>query len=50
MNPFAATHIAGALSERRSRLDVDEPGAGHNAVTHGPDLLVQQGGPSWRQA
>jgi alpha-acetolactate decarboxylase len=41
MNPFDATHVAGLLSERRSRLDVDAPGAWHNAITPGPDLLVQ---------
>jgi alpha-acetolactate decarboxylase len=41
MNPFYATHVTGLLSERRSRLDVDEPGALHNAITPGPDLLVQ---------
>jgi alpha-acetolactate decarboxylase len=41
MNPFDATHVAGLLSERQSRLDVDEPGAWHNALTPGPDLLVQ---------
>jgi alpha-acetolactate decarboxylase len=41
MNPFDATYVAGPLSERRSRLDVDEPGALHSAITPGPDLLVQ---------
>jgi alpha-acetolactate decarboxylase len=41
MNPSAATHVAGPLSERRSRLDIDEPGAWHTAITSGPDLLVQ---------
>jgi Alpha-acetolactate decarboxylase len=41
MNPFDGTHVTGLLSERRSRLDVDEPGAWHSAVTAGPDLLVQ---------
>jgi alpha-acetolactate decarboxylase len=41
MNPFDATHVTGPLSERRSRLDVDEPDAWHNAITPGPDLLVQ---------
>jgi alpha-acetolactate decarboxylase len=41
MNPFDATHVTGLLSERRSRLDVDEPGALHNAIIPGPDLLVQ---------
>jgi alpha-acetolactate decarboxylase len=41
MNPFNATHVAGPLSERRSQLDLDEPGAWHNAITPDPDLLVQ---------
>jgi hypothetical protein len=41
MNPLDATHLAGPLPERRSRLDVDEPGAWHSAITPGPDLLVQ---------
>jgi alpha-acetolactate decarboxylase len=41
MNPFDATHVTGLLSERRSRLDVDEPGAWHSAITPAPDLLVQ---------
>jgi hypothetical protein len=41
MNPFDAPHVTGLLSERRSRLDVDEPGAWHSAITPGPDLLVQ---------
>jgi hypothetical protein len=41
MNPFDATHVAGPLSERRSRFDVDEPGAWHSAITRAPDLLVQ---------
>ena len=40
MNPFDATHVAGLLSETRSRLDVDEPGAWHSAITPGLDLLV----------
>jgi alpha-acetolactate decarboxylase len=42
LNPLDATHVAGPLSERRSRLDVDEPGAHHEAITPGPDLLVQR--------
>jgi alpha-acetolactate decarboxylase len=41
MNPFDAAHVTGSLSERRSRLDVDEPGALHSAITPCPDLLVQ---------
>jgi hypothetical protein len=41
MNPFDATYVTGPLSERRSPLDVDEPDAWHNAITPGPDLLVQ---------
>ena len=41
MNPFDATHVTGLLSERRSRLDVDEPGGLHSAITPRPDLLVQ---------
>jgi hypothetical protein len=41
MNQFDAPHVTGLLSERRSRLDVDEPGAWHSAITPGPDLLVQ---------
>jgi alpha-acetolactate decarboxylase len=41
MNQFDAPHVTGLLSERRSRLDVDEPGAWHTAITPGPDLLVQ---------
>lgn len=41
MNPFDATHLAGPLPEKRSRLDVDEPRAWNNAITPGPDLLVQ---------
>jgi alpha-acetolactate decarboxylase len=36
-----ATHVEGPLFARRSRLDVGEPGAGHSAVTTGPDLLVE---------
>jgi len=42
MTPFDATHLAGPPSERRSRLDVDEPGAWHEAITTGPDLLMQR--------
>jgi hypothetical protein len=42
MDPLNATHVTGPLSERRSRLDVDEPDAWHNAITPGPDLLVQR--------
>jgi alpha-acetolactate decarboxylase len=41
MNPVDATHVAGPLSERRSRPEVDELGAWHNPNTPGPDLLVQ---------
>jgi alpha-acetolactate decarboxylase len=41
MNPFDAAHVTGSLSERRSRLDVDEPGGLHSAITPRPDLLVQ---------
>ena len=41
MTPFDATHVAGPLSERRSGLDVDEPGAWHSAITPGPDLPVR---------
>jgi hypothetical protein len=41
MNPFDATRVAGPLSERRSRLDVDELGAWHSAITPAPDPLVQ---------
>jgi hypothetical protein len=42
MTPFDATHLAGPLPERRSRLDVDEPGAWHEAIALGSDLLVQR--------
>jgi hypothetical protein len=42
MKPFDAAHVTGLLSERRSRLDVDEPGALHNAITPGPDVPVQR--------
>jgi hypothetical protein len=41
MIPLDATHAAEPLSERRSRLDVDEPRAMHSAITPGPDLPVQ---------
>ena len=45
MNRFDAAHVAGPLSELRSRLDIDEPGALHTAITSGPDLLVQHARP-----
>jgi hypothetical protein len=38
MNPFDAARGTGSLSERRSRLDVDELGALQSAITPGPDL------------
>jgi alpha-acetolactate decarboxylase len=41
MNPFDAAHVTGSLFGRRSRLDVDDPGALHSAITPCPDLLVQ---------
>ena len=47
MKQCDASHITGLLPETRSRLDVDEPGAWHSAVTPGPDLLVQ--GPGRRR-
>jgi alpha-acetolactate decarboxylase len=45
MNPFDATHVGGSLSEGRSGLDVDEPGAWHTAITPCPDLVVQHARP-----
>ncbi len=41
MNPLDATQVAGPLSESRSRLDIGEQDAWHDAINPGPDLLVQ---------
>jgi alpha-acetolactate decarboxylase len=38
---FDPKPVAEPASERRSRLDVDQPGAWHYAIIPGPDLLVQ---------
>jgi alpha-acetolactate decarboxylase len=41
MNPLDGTPVNGLLSETRSRLEIDEPGALLSSITPGPDLLVR---------
>ncbi|MGA2929666.1 MAG: hypothetical protein ABSG43_27485, partial [Solirubrobacteraceae bacterium] len=41
MSPLDSTHLIEPPPASRSRLDVDEPGSWHEAITNGSDLLVQ---------
>jgi hypothetical protein len=45
MSPLDTTHLTEPPPENRSRLDVDEPGSWHEAMTTGSDLLGQRSRP-----